>query len=102
MIQIFLALLVSLAQSKGGKIGALVEQIVATFQTLQMSEADFEAFVGPWLQWTNGVIDRDNAGTPPTDAERAAGLALAQAINANIESLGSGGAGVPLPSPPSA
>jgi hypothetical protein len=102
VIQVFFAFILSLAQSKGGKIGELVTQLIGTLQAINLSKADYDAFVGPWLQWANGVIDRDNAGTPPTKEELAAGLALAQAINDNIESLGSGGAGVPLPSPPSA
>lgn len=102
MIQILLTIIASLAQSKGGKIGDLVTQIVNTIGTLQMSAADLEAFAKPWLVWTNAVIDRDNAGTPPTAAEFATGLALVQAINANIESLGTGGPPVALPSPPAA
>jgi hypothetical protein len=97
MIQILLALISSLGGSLGGRIGDLITQLVATIGTVQIDKAQFDAFAGPWIIWANGIVD---AGRDPTQAEHAAARALADAVNANIESLGSGGPALPLPSPP--
>jgi hypothetical protein len=99
MIQILLALISSLAGSVGGKTGALVIQLVNTVGLGIAGAADFKAFAGPWIQWANKIVD---AKRDPTPAESAAANALADAVHANNQSLGSGGAGVPLPSPPPA
>ncbi len=97
MIQLLLALAASLAQSLGGKTGALITNLVNVIGTVTMDEADFAAFAGPWITWANAIVD---ANRDPTPAENAAALALADAVHANNQSLGTGGAGVPLPSPP--
>ncbi|HKS95557.1 MAG TPA: hypothetical protein VJV74_05420 [Terriglobia bacterium] len=97
MIAVILALLSSLGQSKGGKIGELLVQLAATFQAAQMSYEDFTTTALPWITWANAITDADR---DPTADERSAYLALAAAVNANIESLGSGGPAVPIPPPP--
>jgi hypothetical protein len=98
VIQIFLALIGSLAGSVGGKTGALVLQLVNTIGIVTLDAVELQAFAGPWITWANGIVD---AKRDPTDEERAAANALADAIHANNQSLGTGGPGVPLPSPPS-
>jgi hypothetical protein len=97
MISILLALISSLAGSVGGKTGGLVIQLANTIGTVALDATALAAFAGPWITWANGIVD---AKRDPTPAENAAALALADAIHANNQSLGTGGPGVPLPSPP--
>ena len=97
MIQLLLALVSSLASSFGGKAGALVGQLVGTIGTVTTDKAAFDAFAGPWISWLNGIID---ANRDPTPEEEAAVRALAAAVHANNQALGSGGAAVTLPGPP--
>lgn len=99
MIQILLALIGSLATSYGGKASSLVLQLVNTIGAVTLSKAEFDEFAGPWITWANGIVD---ANRDPTADEEAAARALADAIHANNASLGAGGHGVPLPSPPAA
>ena len=97
MIQVLLALIASLAGSVGGQTGALVTQLVNTIGTVTLDNAAFDATIGPWIAWANGIVD---ANREPTPEEHAAANALADAIHANNQSLGSGGPPVPLPAPP--
>ena len=97
MIQILLALIGSLAGSLGGHTGALVTQLVNTIGTVTLDKAEFDAFVGPWIRWANAIVD---AGRDATPEEHAAANALADAVHANNQSLGSGGPALPLPAPP--
>lgn len=97
MIQVLLALISSLAQSKGGKIGELVTQVVNTIGLGITDKAEFDAFAMPWITWANGIVD---ANRDPTADEEAAANALADAVHANNQSLGTGGPGVALPAPP--
>lgn len=99
MIQILLALISSLAGSVGGKTGALVIQLMNTIGLGIAGAAEFKAFAGPWITWANKIVDENR---DPTEEEEAAANALADAVHANNASLGTGGPGVPLPSPPSA
>lgn len=97
MISILLAFIASLAGSVGGRTGALVTQLVNTIGTVTIGKAEFDAFVGPWITWANGIVD---ANRDPTPEEEAAANQLADAIHANNQSLGIGGPAIPLPSPP--
>lgn len=99
MIQILLALISSLAGSVGGKTGALVIQLANTIGTVTLDAEALKVFAGPWIAWANAIVD---AGRDPTPGEHTAALALADAVRANNQSLGSGGVGMPLPLPPSA
>jgi len=97
MIQILLALIGSLGGSLGGNTGSLITQVVNTIGAVTIGKAEFDAFAGPWIVWLNTIVD---AKRDPTPDESAAANALADAIHANNQSLGTGGPGVPLPSPP--
>jgi len=99
VIQLYLSIIQALATSYGGKVGALVSQLVNTFSTLTLAKADVEAFAKPWIEWINAII---LAKRDLTAEETAAVDALIDAVHANNQSLGTGGAGVPLPSPPGA
>jgi hypothetical protein len=97
MIQILIAFALSLARDVGGKKGALAQQVLNTISLGIAGKAEFDAFAGPWIQWANAIND---ANRDPTDEEEAAANALADAVHANNQSLGTGGPGVPLPPPP--
>lgn len=97
MIQILLALLGSVGTSWGGPKGSLLVQIANTLGLAVADTAEFKAFAGPWIVWANGIVD---ANRDPTADEEAAANALADAVHANNQSLGTGGPGVALPAPP--
>jgi hypothetical protein len=96
---ILAALAKSLAGSLGGNIGSLLLQLIDSGETAWADKEAWSAWAGPWILWANAINDADRN---PTPAEHAAARALADAVNANIESLGAGGPPVALPAPPAA
>lgn len=99
MIQLWIALITSLAGQIGGRTEAIVMQLVNAFGTITVDLADYNATVKPWFDWLNAIID---AGRDLTPAEDAALVALADAVHANNVSLANGGEAAPLPPPPAA
>ena len=97
MIQVLLALLGSIGTSWGGPKGNLLVQLANTLGLAAADTAEFKAFAEPWIRWANGIVDADR---DPTPEEEAAANALADAVHENNQSLGTGGQGVSLPSPP--
>jgi hypothetical protein len=96
---ILAALAKSLAASLGGDAGSLLTQLIDTGETAWTDKEAWSAWAGPWILWCNAVND---AGREFTDAEKQAARDVAAAVHANNQSLASGGAPVPLPSPPTA
>jgi hypothetical protein len=80
VIQVFLALIGSLAASVGGQTGSLVIQLVNTIGTVTLDAAELKAFAGPWIEWANAIVAENR---DPTAEERAAANALADAVHAN-------------------
>jgi hypothetical protein len=97
MIEIILALWGSLGNSIGGKAGALIGQLVGAFGTFKADRDAWIATVGPWITWSNAIVD---AKRDPSAAEDAAANAVADAAHADLQSKAKGGPGVPIPPPP--
>lgn len=100
MIQVLLALLASVAQSLGGKTGALLTQLVNTVGVVWTDKAAWEAWATPWVVWANGIVD---ANRDPTAEEDAAANAVADAIHQRNQTLAAGTPVdqlPPLPNPP--
>lgn len=87
MITVLLALIASLGTSLGGQTGALINQLVGIIGTATNDVTDYTAFIVPWVQYVNAIVD---AKRDPTQAEHDAIKGLADAIHSQNQALASG------------
>lgn len=100
MWQALIALGISLAQSLGGKAGALAEQIFNTATSLMGASDEVKATLTPWIAYANRIVDEKR---DPTDAEEAAINGFADAVREQNRMLHAGTPFAdlpPLPAPP--